>query len=174
MLWHCEENNETWWPERRMVSCISVLLNRLKESFYNKHLSHYFIRDINLFDNVDDELVLCGQAILESICADPIICIEEVFEKIVVKRSEKGTKTSPKTDFEFKLNIHLMIGEAQERIKAEKEEFKDANAPALFGTSINLLKTLFQEVMPQLFPGVTEVQGENISHNSEINPDEIT
>ena len=28
--------------------------------------------------------------------------------------------------------------------------------------------------MPQLFPGVTEVQGENISHNSEINPDEIT
>ena len=95
-----------------------------------------------MFDNVDNELVLCGQAILESICADPIICIEDVFEKIVVKISEKGTKTSPKTDFEFKLNMPLMIGEAQECINAKKEEFKDANAPALFGTLINLLKTL--------------------------------
>ena len=173
LLWQCEENDETWWSERRIVSCISVLLNRLKESFYNKHLPHYFIRDINLFDNVDDELVLYGQAILESICADPIICIAEVFEKTVVEKSEKSDKNSPKTDFEFKLNMPQIIAEAQECIKDKKEEFKDANAPALFGTSINLLQTMFEKVMPQLFPGVPEDQGENISHNSDINLDEI-
>ena len=51
--------------ERNIINCISVLLNSLKKAFYNRHLSHYFIRDINLFDNVADEIVLYGQAILE-------------------------------------------------------------------------------------------------------------
>lgn len=48
-----------------MINCISVSLNSLKKASYNRHLSHYFIRDINLFANVADEIVLYGQAILE-------------------------------------------------------------------------------------------------------------
>lgn len=59
MLWKCQVT------ERNIINCISVLLNSLKTAFYNRHLSHYFIRDINLFDNVADEIVLYGQAILE-------------------------------------------------------------------------------------------------------------
>lgn len=51
--------------ERNMINCISVSLNSLKKASYNRHLSHYFIRDINLFANVADEIVLYGQAILE-------------------------------------------------------------------------------------------------------------
>ena len=41
MLWQCEENDETWWSERSIVNCRSVLLNKLKDSFSNKHLRHY-------------------------------------------------------------------------------------------------------------------------------------
>lgn len=51
--------------------------------------------------------------------------------------------------------MSLMVAETQECIKAKKEEFKDANAPALFETSINLLQTLFNKATPHLFPRVT-------------------
>ena len=164
MLWQCEENYENWWSERTIVSCISVLMNKLKESFYNKHLPHYFIRDINLFDNIADELVFYGQAILESICAEPIIYIEEVVEILVGKFSEKESKTTLKTDSECKLNIPLLI---EEFIKVKN----DSNVPIILRPIINTFQTLFEEVMPQLFPGVTDVQRENVSQESKI--DEI-
>ena len=105
MLWQCEENDATWWSERSVVNCISVLLEKLKESLYNKHLRHYFIRDINLLDNVADELLLYGQAILESICADPIICIAEVVEELNgFERPKTNNKISPKSDPDYKSN----------------------------------------------------------------------
>ena len=173
MLWQCEENDETWWPERAIVSCISVLLNRLKESFYNKHLPHYFIRDINLFDNIDNELILHGQAILLSICADPIICIEEVVEKLVREWSEKDSKTFPETNTKYKVNMPLMIAKFQEIIKEQKEKYKDTNLPPIFGTALNISQTFSEEVMPKLFPEKTEVQGENVSQDSDINFDDI-
>lgn len=163
MLWQCEENVENWWSERTIVSCISVLLDKLKESFHNRHLPHYFIRDINLFDNVADEIVLYGQAILESICAEPITCIEEVVENLIGKQSEKGCKTTLETDSECKLNIPLL---REEFIKMMQN---DSNVPAFFRPAMNTFQTLFEEVMPQLFPGVTGVQRENVSQESEIN-----
>ena len=85
MLWQCEEHDEKWWSNESIISCIFTLLDRLKISFPNKCLSHYFIRDINLFDSVAAELVLYVQAILESICADPAICIREALENYFVK-----------------------------------------------------------------------------------------
>ena len=139
-------------------------MNKLKESFYNKHLPHYFIRDINLFDNIADELIFYGQAILESICAEPIIYIEEVVEILVGKFSEKESKTTLKTDSECKLNIPLLI---EEFIKVKN----DSNVPIILRPIINTFQTLFEEVMPQLFPGVTDVQRENVSQESKI--DEI-
>ena len=163
MLWQCEENVENWWSERTIVSCISVLLDKLKESFHNRHLPHYLIRDINLFDNVADGIVLYGQAILESICAEPITCIEEVVENLIGKQSEKGCKTTLETDSECKLNIPLL---REEFIKMMQN---DSNVPAFFRPAMNTFQTLFEEVMPQLFPGVTGVQRENVSQESEIN-----
>ena len=173
MLWQCEENDETWWSERTIVSCISILLNRLKESFYNKHLPHYFIRDINLFDNIDNELILRGQAILLSICADPIICTEQVVEKLVREWSEKDSKTFPETNTKYKVNMPLMIAKFQEIIKEQKEKYKDTNLPPIFGTALNISQTFSEEVMPKLFPEKTEVQGENVSQDSDINFDDI-
>ena len=173
MLWQCEENNETWWSERSKVNCISILLNKLKESFYNKQLRHYFIRSINLLDNVDDELILFGQAILESICAEPIICIEEVIKELEGKSPEMGSETTLKTDFEFKLNIPLIISEFKESIKAEKQECKNSNVPTIYEPIINILESSLEEVVLQLFPGVTEVQGENASGDSDINIDDM-
>ena len=171
MLWQCEKNDENWWSERSTVNYISVLLNKVKESFYNKHLCHYFIRDINLFDDVDDELILYGQAILESICADPIVCMEEVVKKLVGNRSEKGSTTTLTNDLE-KLSMPLMLSEFQESIKALKEKCQKG-VPTKWATAINTLQTFFEEVMPQLFPGVTEVQAEHASGDSEINIDEM-
>ena len=105
MLWQCEENDATWWCERSIVNSISVLLEKLKESLYNKHLRHYFIPDINLLDNVSDELLLYGQAILESICADPIICIAEVVEELNgFERPKINNKISPRPDPDYKSN----------------------------------------------------------------------
>ena len=173
MLWQCEENNETWWSERSKVNCISILLNKLKESFYNKQLRHYFIRDINLLDNVDYELILFSQAILESICAEPIICIEEVIKELEGKSPEMGSETTLKTDFEFKLNIPLIISEFKESIKAEKQECKNSNVPTIYEPIINILESSLEEVVLQLFPGVTEVQGENASGDSDINIDDM-
>ena len=93
MLWLCEEHDESWWSDRSILSCVSVILNRLKASFCEKGLAHYFIRDLNLFDNIDDELVRYGQAILESICADPHTCIQEVLELITVYQPKQGGET---------------------------------------------------------------------------------
>ena len=60
----------------------------------------------------------------------------------------------------------MMIAEARECIKTKKEELKDATIPSSFGTSVSFLQSFFKPVMPQLFPQVTEVRGENISHKS--------
>ena len=52
MLWQCEDNKESCWSNQKITSCVSTLLNRLKMSFSSRYLPHYFIRDINLLDNV--------------------------------------------------------------------------------------------------------------------------
>ena len=124
-----------------------------------------------MFDDVDDELILYGQAILESICADPIVCMEEVVKKLVGNRSEKGSTTTLTNDLE-KLSMPLMLSEFQESIKALKEKCQKG-VPTKWATAINTLQTSFEEVMPQLFPGVTEVQAEHASGDSEINIDEM-
>lgn len=50
----------------------------------------FLICDINLFDNVAEELVLYGQTILESVCAEPTIFIKEVLEELFGKALENG------------------------------------------------------------------------------------
>ena len=51
-----------WEKHNKLYICFT---EQLKKAFYNRHLSHYFIRDINVFGNVADEIVLYGQAVLE-------------------------------------------------------------------------------------------------------------
>ena len=58
-----------------------------------------------MLDNVSDELLLYGQAILESICADPIICIAEVVEELNgFERPKINNKISPRPDPDYKSN----------------------------------------------------------------------
>ena len=158
MLWQCEENDETWWSDKSMVKCITVLLNTLKISFINRHLPHYFIRKINLFDNVIDELVLYGQAVLESICADPVICIEEVLEFYDTEETVIDNKTMTETFSESKLKLPLLLAEAQQQIKlaVEKNKGKQSSMKIL-GRPMKLLSDklvpyLFSEVPTSSFP----------------------
>ena len=114
MLWQCKVNNATWWSERNVINCISVLVNRLKKSLYNRHLPHYFVQDINLFDNLAGELILYGQAILESSRTNLGLhnfFIEEVVERLVGESSEKGSKINLKTDIKYNINILVTIAE---------------------------------------------------------------
>ena len=158
MLWQCEENDETWWSDKSMVKCITVLLNRLKISFMNRHLPHYFIRKINLFDNVIDELVLYGQAVLESICADPVICIEEVLEFYNTEETVIDNKTMTETFSESKLKLPLLLAEAQQQIKLAVEKNKDKQSSMkILGRPMKLLSDklvpyLFSEVPTSSFP----------------------
>ena len=82
MLWQCKDNNESWWSNEKITSCVSTLSNRLKVSFSSKYFPHYFILDINLPGNVAAELIHYGQAALESIWADPTVCMLEILEEI--------------------------------------------------------------------------------------------
>ena len=138
MLWQCEENDETWWSDKSTVKCVSALLNRLKVSFYNKHLSHYFIREMNLYDNIADELVLHGQAVLESICADPIICIEEVLESI--KEAAMNQEIIPETD----------LKEYMSCLTAEKIRLVVEHLPL----PKIVCKLVYEKVIPKLFPEI--------------------
>ena len=138
MLWQCEENDETWWSDKSTVKCVSALLNRLKVSFYNKHLSHYFIREMNLYDNIADELVLHGQAVLESICADPIICIEEVLES--VKEAAMNQEIIPETD-----SKEYMSCLTAEKIRLVVEHLP---LPKI------VCKLVYKKVIPKLFPEI--------------------
>ena len=170
MLWQCEENDETWWSDNSIVKCVSILLNRLKISFFNKHLSHYFIREINLFDNVADELVLYGQAILESICADPIVCIEEVLKFYDDEKLETSNETISETCLEDKLNMPLLIAEGQKKLEKIKEKYKDETQPKIPEEMMKMFEIMYNELLPKLF---LEVPTENVSEANYLKDSEI-
>ena len=169
MLWLCEEHEESWWSDRSIVSCVSVILNRLRDSFCDKRLAHYFIRDLNLFGNIDDELVRYGQAILESICADPLICIQEVLELVIVYQPKRGDKTWSNVELKQAPNIPLVIAEFREAIKMREIKYKDNlfNMPL-----VKILKRMCEEKIAELLPEAYEksfsIPKENISKTGEI------
>ena len=198
MLWQCEDKSESWWSKQKITSCVSTLLNRLKISFSSRYLPHYFIRDINLLDNVADELIQYGQAVLESICADPTICILEILEKIHNEEIPKFSLSSSNSDTEdgyhisccygavfsikgvdliFEIhdepgktpNIPLMIAEFREAIKIREEKYK--HDPS--GQKIaEILKRFCEEKMPLVFPGAYKksfsISREEISQNCQL------
>ena len=126
-------------------------------SFYDKHLSHYFIREINIYDNIADEPVLHGQAVLESICTDSIICIEEVLESI--KETEMNQETIPKTD--WKENMSLSAVRMQEKIRLVVD---GPTLPEIYD------KLVSEKVMSKLFPKIPigSFSEENHLQDSEI------
>ena len=129
MLWQCEENDEKWWSNADIISCIFILLDRLRISFFNMCLPHYFICDINLFNNVAEELILYGQAILESICAEPTICIKEVLEGLFGKEPENDTGNKwnePLASSDFELR-NVDMSQMKPRIKEIIKVMKDNN-----------------------------------------------
>ena len=61
-----------------------------------------------MFDNVAEELVLYGQTILESVCAEPTIFIKEVLEELFGKALENGkgnkwNESLASSDFELRI-----------------------------------------------------------------------
>ena len=169
MLWLCEEHKESWWSDRSIVSCVSVILNRMKDSFCNKRLAHYFIRDLNLFENIDDELVRYGQAILESICADPLICIQEVLELVIVYQPKRDGKTWSSAELKQAPDMPLVIAEFREAIKMREIKYKDN----LFSMPlVKILKDMCEEKVAEFLPEAYEksysIPEENISKTGKI------
>ena len=69
----------------------------------------------------------------------------------------------------------LLIAEAQEKLKVVEEKHKDQTQPKILRGGIKLLKIMFEELMPKLFPGVPTgnfSEGKYL-HNSEINFDDL-
>ena len=156
MLWQCEENDETWWSNKNIVKCVTMLLNRLKLSFFNRHLPHYFIREINLFHNVADELISYGQAVLESLCAYPIVCIEEVSDICVSEYALENNKSNKEISLKHKLNLLLSSAKLREKLGVDEYKDKCPNMQALIsGEAMGFWRILFEEqIMPDFFPGV--------------------
>ena len=118
-------------------------------SFSNKYLPHYFIRDINLFDNVAAELVLYGQDILESICADPAICIREALENYFGKapRNKKENKQSKP--------------ELMPNLLELKEEFLNGSRQMINENSF-ISKSLFFKGLVKILEGFSEETSEDL------------
>ena len=175
MMWQCEEKDEAWWSNKSLVKCTSVLLNRLKVAFFNKHLPHYFIPEINLFRNVSDELVLYGQAILESICVDPVVCIEEVLEFYGFEDTMANNENTSETGLKPKLNIYSLMAQLPKTIEVVEEKHKDQTQQRDTGGAMNLFETAFKNLMPNLLPGVPtdNLSEENTSRDNEINFDDL-
>ena len=163
MLWQCEEHDEKWWSNESIMSCIFTLLDRLKMSFSNKCLPHYFIRDINLFDNVAEELVLYGQAILESICADPTICIKEVLEKQFGKaprKKQENKQSESELMSKFPTDIFELIEVILNESRQEMKENSVFSKSVLFKATVKIMEGFSKEV-----PGVSEDHGFILSEN---------
>ena len=175
MLWQCEENDETWWSNKSIVKCVSVLLNRLKLSFFKRYLPHYFIREINLFHDVSDELVLYGQAVLESLCADPIVCIEDVLEFYIPEYPFANNKNNVETRLKPKLNFLSLAAQLPEAVEIDEEKCKDYFMQRITGGGMNLFKTFFEGLMPNLVPGIPadSLSEKNTSRDKEINFDDL-
>ena len=175
MLWQCEEKDEAWRSNKSLVKCISVLLNRLKVAFFNKHLPHYFIPEINLFRNVSDELVLYGQAILESICVDPVVCIEEVLEFYDFEDTMANNENISETGLKPKLNIYSLMAQLPKTIEVVEEKYKDQTQQRNTGGAMNLFETAFKKLIANLFPGLPtdNLSEENTSQDNEINFDDL-
>ena len=175
MLWQCEENDETWWSNKSIVKCVSVLLNRLKLSFFKRYLPHYFIREINLFHDVADELVLYGQAVLESLCADPIVCIEDVLEFYIPEYPFANNKNNVETRLKPKLNFLSLAAQLPEAVEIDEEKCKDYFMQRITGGGMNLFKTFFEGLMPNLVPGIPtdSLSEKNTSRDKEINFDDL-
>ena len=129
------------------------------------------------------ELIQYGQAVLESVCADPTACMLEILEKIHNEEIPKFGLSSSNSDTEdgcyhisfchsvlFSIkdvglifdihdepgktpNIPLMIAEFREAIKIREEKYK--HDPS--GLKIaEILKRFCEEKMPAVFPGAYE------------------
>ena len=53
MMWACEDEDEEFWTESNMMSCVSFLLYQLKMALQKSCLQHYFIDNLNLLQDVE-------------------------------------------------------------------------------------------------------------------------
>ena len=144
-------------------------------SFFKRYLPHYFIREINLFHDVADELVLYGQAVLESLCADPIVCIEDVLEFYIPEYPFANNKNNVETRLKPKLNFLSLAAQLPEAVEIDEEKCNDYFMQRITGGGMNLFKTFFEGLMPNLVPGIPtdSLSEKNTSRDKEINFDDL-
>ena len=169
MLWQCESSTEDWWQQKSVPDCVIGTLEKFKTCFYQRNLQHYFIRDLNLFSNIPEELISYGTAIIESICLDPLTCIKDVLVNLVQWQSKYKSKTDKQSEqksssdvstktlgrdmsedqIKQEANIPLSIAEFRETIKIREKKFK--NIPEKQG-ALALLRRTYDKEMRERWP----------------------
>ena len=71
MLHLSEEQNPQWWTENSISRCVLQLFKLLKESLDKKHLAHYFIDSLNLFNNTPSATLHQSLILASDIVNDP-------------------------------------------------------------------------------------------------------
>ena len=75
MLFVCESHNEEWWDDlgdsSKIATCLSELLEFLKIALKKRHLSNYFIRNMNLFLDYPEKLLERAFVVTESMIKFP-------------------------------------------------------------------------------------------------------
>ena len=57
-FWVCEGTPDVHWTDENLGACLLQVLDELMSAVASKHLPHYFMRHINIFEDKDDE-ILC-------------------------------------------------------------------------------------------------------------------
>ena len=68
----CEHKEETWWNTVQISECVYDLMTALRKCLEVKTLCHYFIKELNLLDNVDDEVLRNSLQIVNMLLENPV------------------------------------------------------------------------------------------------------
>jgi len=72
MLHLCEQKEETWWNSQNTSKCVYHLMLALRKCLETKTLWHYFIKELNLLANTDDEVLESSLDIVNMLLKNPV------------------------------------------------------------------------------------------------------
>ena len=193
MFWTCEKyppDNLLWETSKSsIVHALTFLFKELLESFEEKHLSYYFLPQINIIENISDELVLKIIVQIKFILSDVKSYIPNNVDKVVdtctemlqwVKSICNVVDKIKNKDYSVLIRRPDLIpkfvdifgsdlkdgsfhfGDVRKRVDSVKENMKNLKLPSVH-KEVNYLKDNFKSVerdVKKLFSVVPHMQKE--------------
>ena len=72
LLWSCENAVHITWREDNLAECLFYLLDELSKSLSSRKLSHYFIKENNLLDHIDEETMQIFSKLFDDMRSFPL------------------------------------------------------------------------------------------------------